>query len=1297
MNRRRTARLPVRRPWRRTLSIAAALLVGAVLSATPAAAQPGTVPPAPGTTALTYSLSATWQDVSYSGPAETGPDALFFAPIDISAAPDGRIYVLDMANLRPDPANGGEPSSKVIHVLWPNGAPPTRIQLTTPNRNPIRLDAAPDGGVAVLAQLNAGNNAAVLRYDAAGQLAREFPVSDNARDVAVAPDGRIVVADARRLRWYGADGRETGVVDPSIALPTPSAPPGGIWTAQLVNIDVGADGRVYIHQVAECTCDVTPDPRPTATPTPTPTPRPRLAAPGAVAGRQMRTGGATRALGAADGMGAVGAPDGTGAAGTLGVAASAVVDRRHEVLVLAPDGGAVRVGRPGAWIMDVAAGASEGYVSTVESTYRPVFAVSTFRPGALPVAAIPLQRSLGPDAFAAVEAAMPVRLAVSYGGRILAAWPGTDHFYHGAADLGRPSTTPMTSPWPDDRPRPVALGVNGEPLPFGPRRPAAVSVSGGEIVVYEAPYWAYNDESGVRAAVDARRAVGGLQRYTPDGRFVDSWAHYGSHAHVRGQLDWSQYGVPVDIGGSDDAVYTITPGAVWRRVDRLAPEWVIRLNDAQLVAGDADADHVAVLDAADGSVRVFASDGSATAHWPINGPGLPPCAPADIALSGARVFLADQGRNRILVRDLDGAPVGEFGTHDGPLRIDATPDGDVVVLGRGGWGLRYSAAGALLAAWRMPGATAVKPTLGNDIAADADGRVYVTWLGAARPTADDRSRRGDRIEQAGVWVFEPTVVDRAPAEPDVRACLVQVDKKAAPEAVRLGEAIVVRLEVTADCPKEPLPQQIMIVLDTSWSMNDGYQSWTEPPSALDRARTIVLPLLASLSPDVVDVGLVTFGDGAALETVLSDDLPDMRSRIVRAVADGDTRMGAGIDLARQELLGPRRAADARPSILIVSDGVFKDDPAPAIAAAHAAGIDVYALVMSTPEFTPDYRQSLVTLLGDPNRLFVDPSVDTAHDLIDALRVYRDETRQFESLTVTDEVPANLRYVPDSAAPPAVWDDTARTLTWQLGPQPPGAPVTLSFRAVPLEVGEHPTNVKADVTWLDARGASGRLAFPVPRVRVTPGRIYLPFAVRQQCTAWSRPLDLVLVHDISSSMAEPSADGARTKLAVAAEAALIFLERMNPARDRIGVVTFDAEASVAAPLSNDRRTAVAALASMRPGYGTRIDRGLKAAIDMVTGDPRGLALPVIVLLSDGLQNGSADPVRALLPELRDTGARVFVVGYGGTGGAGGGAGGSAEAEALLREIASAPTDYRFAPAVEDLRAVYDGVGRTLLCP
>ncbi|MCC7018756.1 MAG: VWA domain-containing protein [Ardenticatenales bacterium] len=1296
MNRRHPTRSAVRLAWCRSLALGATFLVGALLSVVPAAAQPGTVPPAPGTTALTYSLSATWQDVSYSGPTETGPAALFYAPIDISAAPDGRIYVLDMANVQPDPANGGESSSPVVHVLWPNGVPPTRLLLTTPNRNAIRLDAAPDGGVAVLAQLNDGNNAAVLRYDAAGRLVRDFPVSDNARDVAVAPDGRIVVADARRLRWYGADGKETNVVDPSIALPTPSAPPGGVWTAQLVNIDVAADGRVYIHQVAECTCQVTPDPRPTATPTPTPTPRPRLAALDTVAEGQGSTIEATTTLVEARRV-EVCRADAAGPAGTLGVAASAVVDRRHEVLVLAPDGGAERKGRPGAWIMDVAAGASEGYISTVETTYRPVFAVSTYGPGALPVASIPLQRSLGPDVFASVPAAMPVRLAMAYSGRILAAWPGTDHFYHGAADLGLPSSTPMTSPWPPGRPRPVALGVHAEPLPYGPRRPAAVTVAGDEIVVYEAPYRAYNDESGVRTAVDARRAVGGLQRYASDGRFVDSWTHFGSHAHVRGQLDWSPYGVPVDIGGTDDAVYTITPGAVWRRVDRLAPDWVIRMNDAQLVAGDADADHVAVLDAADGSVRVFASDGAATAHWPVNGPGLPPCAPADIALSGARVFLADQGRNRILVRDLDGAPVGEFGTHDGPLRIDATPDGDVVVLGRGGWGLRYSAAGALLAAWRMPGATAVKPALGNDITADADGKVYVTWLGATRPTADDRSRRGDRIEQAGVWVFVPTAADRAPAEPNVRACLVQVNKKAAPEAVRLGEEITVRLEVSADCPKEPLPQQIMIVLDTSWSMNDGYQSWTEPPSALDRARTIVLPLLASLSPDVVDVGLVTFGDGAALETVLSDDLPDMRTRIVRAVADGDTRMGAGIDLARQELLGPRRAVDARPSILIVSDGVFKDDPAPAIAAAHAAGIAVYALVMSTPEFTADYRQSLVTLLGDPNRLFVDPSLDTAHDLIDALRVYRDETRQFASLTVTDEVPANLRYVPDSAVPSAVWDAAARTLTWQLGPQPPGAPVTLSFRAVPLEVGEHPTNVKADVTWLDGRGASGRLAFPVPRVRVTPGRIYLPFAVRQQCTAWSRPLDLVLVHDISSSMAEPSADGVRTKLEVAAEAALIFLERMNPARDRIGVVAFDAEATVVAPLSNDRRTAVAALASMRPGYGTRIDRGLQAAIDIVAGDPRALALPVIVLLSDGLQNGPADPVRALLPQLRDTGARVFVVGYGGTGGTGGGAGGNAEAEALLREIATAPTDYRFAPAVEDLRAVYDGVGRTLLCP
>lgn len=170
------------------------------------------------------------------------------------------------------------------------------------------------------------------------------------------------------------------------------------------------------------------------------------------------------------------------------------------------------------------------------------------------------------------------------------------------------------------------------------------------------------------------------------------------------------------------------------------------------------------------------------------------------------------------------------------------------------------------------------------------------------------------------------------------------------------------------------------------------------------------------------------------------------------------------------------------------------------------------------------------------------------------------------------------------------------------------------------------------------------------------------------------------------MAEPAADGVRTKLEVAAEAAHVLLGQMTAGRDRIAVMAFDAAPTVVAPLSGDRGAAESALAALRPGHGTRIDRGLQAAIDVVQGDPRALALPVIVLLSDGLQNGPADPVRAVLPALRGTGARVFVVGYG-----------AQVDDGLLREIASSPSDYRFAPAVEDLQAVYEGVGRTLMCP
>ena len=114
--------------------------------------------------------------------------------------------------------------------------------------------------------------------------------------------------------------------------------------------------------------------------------------------------------------------------------------------------------------------------------------------------------------------------------------------------------------------------------------------------------------------------------------------------------------------------------------------------------------------------------------------------------------------------------------------------------------------------------------------------------------------------------------------------------------------------------------------------------------------------------------------------------------------------------------------------------------------------------------------------------------------------------------VRDVVPANMRYVEGSAVPAAAWDAGTRTLTWTVD-RPAGQTVRLTYSVVPEEAGTWPTNVEADVTWRDVRGGGGTLRFPVPHVEVVASRrIFLPYATRQKCATWTRPIDLVLLQD-----------------------------------------------------------------------------------------------------------------------------------------------------------------------------------------
>lgn len=1223
-------------------ALATALALMPAVAGGRAAAQtppPATVEPAPGTTALTYRLADDWFDVPYSGTL-----ARIRMPVDVSSGPDGTVYVLDSEVMHQLPTlYGSNPYVSRLHIINPDAGTPRRVVDLKPwLTTGYRLDATSDGAIAII-----GDTARVVFLGPDGRLLGQWELPGHAlRDIASLPDRRLAVATDKGILVIdpaGGPSREIAVADLGIDVPDPG------YRYSVTRLDAALDGRITALVYANRSCpQPTSPPRTPPTPSPTSTPRPSLAGP----------------------LQVFDAPaSGQGAAQT-----SPPCDKAMAI-TLRPDFTLQAVLPIGSGRTDIAV--RDGQV------YAPSYGMpgDLFQVGALD--------EKGPSVHYRRASLLPgvnhrrgskpngISIDVTPDGGIIATWMGEDRFTEGPVRLGIPGQDPSL---------PVGLAYVDIPEVTGPIRPRAVTAGADGLSVLDGAHVRAHIVSSSPKVVDEQALYNATQRWTFDGRLVGQWADMRWNWDAwRLGTDVSDFGAPQDIAAVGPVLYTATPGGVWLRTSMLEPTWFSGVPGIHLIAVDADETVVVAFDVAGSQVIVWAPDGRQTAAWPLVADGRSVAA-TDLTVGDGRVYIADTGRNRVLVRSLSGNDLGEWRTHDGPQRLDMTPDGDIVVLGRGGWGLRYTPDGALRAAWRMPGAFGVKRLEGTDITAGPDGSVYVTYSRVTVGSAIDRSQ--DVIEAAGIWRFEMAVppADPSPPSPDPQHCLVDVDKVASPARVSLGSPVSIALTVQGECPKEPLPEQILFVVDTSWSMNDGFNAAWQPPGALERARRVLVPLLGALDPSVVDVGLVTFGDGAALQTVLSDDIADLRSRILRAQADGDTRMGAGVDLAHGELNGPRRVAGARRAIVIVSDGVFKDDPRAAIAAARADGIDVHALIVTTPEFTSDVRASLVAMLG-ADHLDIDPSPDRAKAIIDAIGAWRTEPNVFDTLTVRDVIPGNMRYVVGSAMPTAAWDAATRTLTWTLPPRPAGMRVTLTYAVVPEEAGTWPTNVQADATWRDVRGGAGQLRFPVPHVDVVTGtRIFLPFATRTVCARWTRPIDLVLLQDISSSMSERAADGQRTKLAVAVDAASLFLDRLNAIRDRVAIVAFDADARVVAPLSNDFGAASLGLAKLRAGRGTRIDRGLTVATTVLSENSRALALPVVVLLSDGLQNGSADPVRAALPELRAIGARVFVVGYGQT-----------VDEALLREIAGDPADYRYAPAVEDLRAVYDGVGRTLLCP
>ena len=212
-----------------------------------------------------------------------------------------------------------------------------------------------------------------------------------------------------------------------------------------------------------------------------------------------------------------------------------------------------------------------------------------------------------------------------------------------------------------------------------------------------------------------------------------------------------------------------------------------------------------------------------------------------------------------------------------------------------------------------------------------------------------------------------------------------------------------------------------------------------------------------------------------------------------------------------------------------------------------------------------------------------------------------------------------------------------------------------------------------------------------RVEITPIEIdvrpplifqaHFPLAVRDQCFLSPIRSDVALVLDTSASMAGE-------KLVAALAAARTFIDGLDVGRSghRVAIVGYDAEGRVLSPLDDDAAALYAALDRITTGSGTRLDRGILAAVDEVKGERhRPGQRQVIVMLSDGRQVEAIETVGDAADWARLNGIEIFAVGLG------------EDADpVVLRVVAGSEDRLWLAPDAAALRVIYAHIAGVVGC-
>lgn len=520
-----------------------------------------------------------------------------------------------------------------------------------------------------------------------------------------------------------------------------------------------------------------------------------------------------------------------------------------------------------------------------------------------------------------------------------------------------------------------------------------------------------------------------------------------------------------------------------------------------------------------------------------------------------------------------------------------------------------------------------------------------------------------------------------------------------PERIMLCERADVRLRLRLRCADPPL--LVALVVDRSGSMVGA--SLEDAKAALlllvDRLLGPGRPstraaLISHGSPPTVDRGFsadqALLREGIAALDVPSSEVPD--------------DLPEAIDLTHRLLLATDAGPGALRAIVLLSDGGQSHAAPQVLQAADRAQADGL----------------LIASLCIRNRLASCPLMDSLASRADLAFSADDRAGMLDGtariatavgdlvasdVTLRADLPDGVELVAGSQSPlpdgDGLWHwpwlaSEGVTLTWQVAPQREGR---FAFPTPEVVIGAAsgvPAALPAQAGRLEVSGSCGRpsatpeagpppTASPAPVATQAPRRLWLPSLLTAACLRPDGSIDLMLLLDTSSSMAEVTGAG-RSKLAGAADGIRALAGVLGPS-DRLGLMSFDLGPRLIAPLAADPTGLLAALPGLQLASGTRIDLALREAGDLLAAvQDRPGSQKAVILLTDGrVDEGAAGDAITTAAGLRDRGVLIQAIGLG-----------SDVDRQLLEAIAGGPDGVALTDDAEALGDLYLRAARLLPC-